>query len=541
MKYDDSEYCFLNFETELDNDAASTHIGMFLAWCVLRGLGREDAADERWSQAVARLKRREITAGELLIDMCDGKLMDLDLSAEGNAFAGAYYESRFIKDYETVLRDQMPSTGHDTDDFCSVPDTWANFDRLAPLLDKRYGDWKGGPGPAGSPGPKPSGGAAPLELSLEPLEGEVANAAASATAGGGLPASTTVPPTGEALAFLQALQQRATAGDGEAWYELGAEYITGERTPRDFTKAANAFEKAAQLGIAQAAFNLAVCYQNGDGRPQDPKQMLRWFALAAEGGHGESAYFLAMAYRQGQHLQRDFVASNALMMIARSRGVKAAAEAGVMAGSAGQTAALVSRLIEPGQFVATLSARRRALAAGKVDDGTQGWVDPAGPEGAAGGAAGGTAGGSAGGGSVGRSGTGVGGASATASGQASGGSSRAASGRSSTSSRSAVTSRSRGEAKAGGIGFGAVALIIGAVALVPLLLAGPSLAGGRFKALATALSLVGAVGVFVVSGGLRASLAMRVVLTVLAAVPFLGSFACMAVTWAWARSRRNSA
>lgn len=539
MKYDDAEYFFLNFETDLDNNAANTHSGMFLAWAVLRGLARNDPSDEHWNREAERLKRREITGGDFLADLCDCKLMDQDLSEEGNAFAAHYYDASFGKDYAAVLGDQMPSTGHDADDFCSVPDTWANFDKLARLLDKRYGDWKAKTGPAGGSGgppPKPAsgGGAAkPLELSLEPMEGEE-------------PAPPPPPPAptssanGEPLESLESLQKRAAAGDGEAWYQLGAEHITGERTPRDFKKAADAFEKAAQQGIAQAAFNLAVCYQNGDGRPQDPKQMLRWFALAAEGGHGPSAYYLAMAYRQGQHLQQDFVASNALMLLARGRGVKEAAEAGVMAGSMTESAALAMRLQEPGQLVATLSARRRALAAGKVESGVERWRDPAGTSGSSGGSA--SAGGSASGTTVPAtepSGSSRNSGSTGTKPKSSGSSSRTSD--SSRSSRTPSATRSGDKPSAQGFGMGHVALLIGAVALVPLLMStGSSLTGNKLKALATALGLVGAFGVFVVTGVLRRPMPVRLLLTVLAALPFVGSLACILVVLNWVRTRTQA-
>jgi hypothetical protein len=537
MKFDDAEYFFLNFETGLDNSAANTHIGMFLAWCVLRGLAKQDANDEAWTQAVGRLKRREITGGELLSEMCDGKLLDDDLGPEGIAFANAYYEPGFGRDYASVLGDQMPSTGHDADDLCSVPDTWGNFDRLAPLLDKRHGDWKSGSGGSGGSPGKPSGGTSanpgggatlakpstmlePLELSLEPIEGETPGPVPA-------PMAAAAPASAEPREPLESLQKRAASGSGDAWYELGAEYITGERIPRDFAKAADAFEKAAQLGVAQAAFNLAVCYQNGDGRAQDPKQMLRWFALAAEGGHGPATYYLAMAYRQGRHLQQDFVASNALMLLARARGVKEAAEAGVMAGSMAESGALATRLQEPGQLVAVLSARRRALAAGKVSDGMDGWRDPAAAAGVSAGGSGGEPAGAAE--AVSRNAT-----------RATTGGGAAPARRQSSAPRSAVSQQSPTEVARRGIGLGHVALLLGAVALVPLLVAASSLAGGKLKALATALSLVGAVGVFVVSGSMRTPLVMRLVLTALATIPFLGSFACMLVTWGWVR-RRNEA
>jgi len=45
MKYDDAEFCFLNFETELANEKGGTHTGMYLAWAAQRGLLGESFAD----------------------------------------------------------------------------------------------------------------------------------------------------------------------------------------------------------------------------------------------------------------------------------------------------------------------------------------------------------------------------------------------------------------------------------------------------------------------------------------------------------------
>lgn len=344
MKYDDSEYFFLNFETDLDNHAANTHSGMYLAWAVHAGLTREEAADDSWTRAVAATKARQLTGANLLSDLCDGKLTDMEFNAEGNAFTAQYYEKDFHHDYARVFDSQIPSTGHDADDICSVPDTWANFDLLKPVLDRRLAQWRAG--------------GKPPELSLV----------------GDSPAAPPPPappaPAGPAP-DMDALRRRAERGDRDAWYGLAIEYITGTDVPRDYVQAANAFEKAAQLGVPEAAFNLGVCYQNGDGRPQDPKQRLRWFALAAEGGHGQAAYFLAQAYRQGDQVPQDFIASNALMLLAQRRGVEEAHSAGVMAGSVAESMALSAQLGEPGQLVALLSARRRKVLAGQVDTGVE--------------------------------------------------------------------------------------------------------------------------------------------------------------------------
>lgn len=457
MKYDDSEYYFLNFETDLDNEAANTHIGMFLAWAVHAGLARQDANDTGWTADIQAVLARRKTGGQMLSDQCDGKLTDGDFNEEGNAFAAAYYEKQFHHDYARVFDSQIPSTGHDADDICSVPDTWANFDLIQPVLDWRLAAWRqsrktpelslvGDPPPA----PPPAPGA---------------------------------PPAGPAT-DLAALKRRAEQGDRDAWFELGAEYITGAHLPQDFKLAADCFEKAAQAGLPQAAFNLGVCYQNGDGRPKDAKQRLRWFALAAEGGHGQAAYFLALAYRQGDDLPQDFIASNALMMLAQQRGVAEARQAGVMAGSLAESTALAAQLSEPGQLVAVLSARRRKVLAGQADTGVERF----------------------------KHGANAGRKPATA------------------------DAAPHAEPSTSSFGLGHVALLVGAAGMIILLVLG--MRGQRFVWLSWGLSLIGAAGVFAVAPSVGVKGASRTLVTVLAALPALGSFVnlWMALRWLGRRS-----
>jgi hypothetical protein len=162
MKYDDAEFCFLNFETELANEAGGTHTGMYLAWAAQRGLLGDAFAGAEGQRQVARLLAREITGRDLYFDRCDGKLTSDDLSEQGNAFTAWYYEKQFVLDYERVFREQIPDTGHATDDFCSVADTWANCDRLARALDHRFSQWIAGrnaPAAGGAANP-PAGTAA---------------------------------------------------------------------------------------------------------------------------------------------------------------------------------------------------------------------------------------------------------------------------------------------------------------------------------------------------------------------------------------------
>jgi len=87
---------------------------------------------------MSKLQKRLVTPGAFFYAACDGKFTDEDLSKEGNRYVGDYFEfdkGQYIKDYETVL-------GADVPDLYQIEDTWANFDRLKPLLDQRFREWK---------------------------------------------------------------------------------------------------------------------------------------------------------------------------------------------------------------------------------------------------------------------------------------------------------------------------------------------------------------------------------------------------------------
>jgi len=138
MKYDDAEYFFLNFETdELENEAGATHIGMFMAWMILHEMVSDDARQSN-AEALATVKAREMTGAEYVIDMQDCKLFDDDLNDLGNEFAASYYESGYYADYAEAM-----GVDNDTaDDFCRVEDTWANYAKIARVLDQRFDAFK---------------------------------------------------------------------------------------------------------------------------------------------------------------------------------------------------------------------------------------------------------------------------------------------------------------------------------------------------------------------------------------------------------------
>ena len=133
MKYDDAEYYFLDFETDLPNENGGRHMGLFLEWAVLRGL----ASDELMARSEA-LRRGETTGLDLLFDHCDGKLWDGDLNDEGNAFAADAYEHWCLDDFIAAMNCTAESSG---DEIFGVEITPQRHDRVLWQWHRRYSDW----------------------------------------------------------------------------------------------------------------------------------------------------------------------------------------------------------------------------------------------------------------------------------------------------------------------------------------------------------------------------------------------------------------
>lgn len=93
MKYDDASWHYGgDFSNDLPQEAGATHIGMFVIWAWLNGLGGPLHVDE-CPEDVAAAREREQTPGALFRQFCDWKFTDEDLNDEGNAFAAEYYGS----------------------------------------------------------------------------------------------------------------------------------------------------------------------------------------------------------------------------------------------------------------------------------------------------------------------------------------------------------------------------------------------------------------------------------------------------------------
>lgn len=140
MKYDDASWHYGgDFPSDLPQEAGATHIGMFVAWCLLSGLAGDLFATD-FPNELAALRERQITPGAFLLDACDEKFVDDELNEEGNRFALAYYQgdpNPYLADYERLFGEDHPS-------LYGVPDTWESFEKLLPILDHRLQSWRDG-------------------------------------------------------------------------------------------------------------------------------------------------------------------------------------------------------------------------------------------------------------------------------------------------------------------------------------------------------------------------------------------------------------
>lgn len=137
MKYDDASWhSDGDFPAELSPEAGATHIGMFLAWLLLRGMA-DDEMTEDMQEELEALTQRTMTPGQFLL-VCDGKFVDDMVNDEANAFTRQYYQAddcQYPDDYVEVLAGDLPSLYH-------VADTWENFDLLAPVIARRFDAWR---------------------------------------------------------------------------------------------------------------------------------------------------------------------------------------------------------------------------------------------------------------------------------------------------------------------------------------------------------------------------------------------------------------
>jgi hypothetical protein len=129
-----------DFPKNLPAENGGTHIGMYLTWIIDNDLIGQMHLDES-ADAIKKVKARQITGRDFLIEMCDEKFWADDLNEEGLKFTKHYYQSEgegyglFLDDYDETL-------GQNTTSLYEIENTWDNYNKLKPILDKRYADWR---------------------------------------------------------------------------------------------------------------------------------------------------------------------------------------------------------------------------------------------------------------------------------------------------------------------------------------------------------------------------------------------------------------
>jgi len=90
-KYDDASWHYGgDFPGELPIKNGATHTGMFFNWCIANGFISDEMKEDA-EEGIEKLKRRDITGAEFVMDFCDGKFSEYDLNDLGNSFAQDYY------------------------------------------------------------------------------------------------------------------------------------------------------------------------------------------------------------------------------------------------------------------------------------------------------------------------------------------------------------------------------------------------------------------------------------------------------------------
>jgi localization factor PodJL len=146
-------------------------------------------------------------------------------------------------------------------------------------------------GPAGAPVPPTS-----AHVASPPI---VRVAATTADTNG-----ATNPLVDRAIGSLK-LTTAALDGNPVAAFEVGARYASGDRVPRNMTKAGEWYQRAAEGGLAVAQFRLASLYERGEGVRKDLGQALTWYQRAADQGNINAMHNLAVLLSQGVNAPAD--------------------------------------------------------------------------------------------------------------------------------------------------------------------------------------------------------------------------------------------
>ncbi|MFY1047144.1 hypothetical protein [Chryseobacterium sp. GP-SGM7] len=150
-KYDDASWHYGgDFPEGLPEKNGVTHTGMFLNWCIEKDFVSTEFKEDT-EEEIEKLKRREITGAEFIIDSMDGKFSEYDLNDFGNAFAKDYYVdetdftdrfSSFATDYLNLFDSIAEESNYEYETFYHIEDSYENYNLMKQIIDHRFEEWK---------------------------------------------------------------------------------------------------------------------------------------------------------------------------------------------------------------------------------------------------------------------------------------------------------------------------------------------------------------------------------------------------------------
>jgi hypothetical protein len=131
-----------DYPKHLPIENAGTHIGMFLAWIINNNL-YSDMHRYESNDSIQKVLRKEWTGRDFLINTCDEKFWQDCMNDVGNAFTRYYYANEQEKP-NSFLDDYVGVFGDSVDSLYEAENTWENYEKLRPVVDKRYEAWRTG-------------------------------------------------------------------------------------------------------------------------------------------------------------------------------------------------------------------------------------------------------------------------------------------------------------------------------------------------------------------------------------------------------------
>jgi predicted DNA-binding WGR domain protein len=134
--YDKAKWHFRgDFPEELDIFQGYVHTGFYLTWIIEKDFFNPEN-DELLIGEVEKIKTRKITGAKFFEENLDGVFLEEDLTEKGNNFTYEYYEKgEYLDDYNDILGEELPTLYH-------IEDNWSNYDKLKPILEKRFKKWE---------------------------------------------------------------------------------------------------------------------------------------------------------------------------------------------------------------------------------------------------------------------------------------------------------------------------------------------------------------------------------------------------------------